>query len=93
MIALADDIVALAVDELALVLGGDSSSTQVRVPGASYETRTSDYQTCVETVTQLTRQQYPDTRWFGIFGTDRNAGPRAAATLKNLREVCGTPPQ
>lgn len=86
-------MIALSGDDLAFVVGGDSSSTEIHLPGASYETRRSDYETCVAAVTDLTRQQYPDTRWFGIFGTDTNAGPRADATLKNLREVCGTPPQ
>ncbi|HEY5922866.1 MAG TPA: hypothetical protein VIV11_14405 [Kofleriaceae bacterium] len=75
------------------VIGGEQSSTQVQVPGASYSSSTSDYRHCVDTVTRMTAQQYPDTRWFGFIGRDRNAGQRAEATMRNMREVCGPPPQ
>ena len=87
-------MIALDAAELAFVLGGDNSTTTVQVPGvASFSSRQSDYQLCVDTVSRMTRQQYPDTRWLGLFGRDRNAGPRAEATMRNMREVCGTPPQ
>lgn len=86
-------MIAIDADLMAFVFGGETSGTTVQVAGARYSTARSDYQTCVDTVTQLTREQYPDTRWFGLFGTDRNARRRADATLGNLREVCGPPPQ
>jgi hypothetical protein len=87
-------VIALDLAELAFVIGGDNSTTTVQIPGASYSNRQSDYQLCVDTVTRMTAQQYPDTRWFfGLFGTDRNKGARAEATMRNMREVCGTPPQ
>ena len=86
-------MIALETADLAFVLGGDNSTTTVQIPGASYSNRQSDYQLCVDTVTRMTAQQYPDTRWLGLFGRDRNAGPRAQATMRNMREVCGTPPQ
>ena len=86
-------MIALAADELAGVVGGERSSTSVRLGIAAYDSGRSDYQTCVDTVKTLTRDQHPDTRPLGLFGTDRNARRRAGATLRNLREVCGKPAQ
>ena len=84
-------MIELELDALARVMGGESSTTTVRVGGARYSSSQTDYGKCVDTVTDMTRQQHPDTRLFGIFGTDRNAGRRATATLRNMQQVCGTP--
>jgi hypothetical protein len=85
-------MVELALDQLAAVIGGGQSTTDVQVGPFQYRSSTSDYRTCVDAVTRSTAEQYPDTRTFGVFGTDRNASARGRATNDNLRQVCGTPP-
>lgn len=85
-------MIALSLDQLATVTGGESSTTNASVPGASYSQTRSDYATCVDTVKDQTAQQYPSTKFLGLFGTDTNAGPRAQATMDNMRNVCGPPP-
>lgn len=85
-------MVELSFDDLAAVIGGGESSTQVGVGPLQYRSTTTDYRTCVDAVTQATAAQYPDTRTFGVFGTDRNAAARGRATNANIRDVCGPPP-
>ncbi len=85
-------MIALSLGELASVTGGGSSTESAGIPGASYNRTRSDYATCVDNVTQQTAQQYPSTKFLGVFGEDRNAGPRAQATMRNMRDVCGLPP-
>ncbi|MGE5181762.1 MAG: hypothetical protein ACM31C_06855 [Acidobacteriota bacterium] len=85
-------MIALSLGALASVTGGGSSSDSGSIPGASYQHTRSDYATCVDHVTQQTAQQYPSTKLLGVFGQDRNAAPRAEATMRNMRDVCGLPP-
>ncbi len=85
-------IAAIAGELLAAVTGGGSSSTSANAPLVSYEQKRSDYAKCVDTVKDETAQQYPSTKFLGVFGTDRNAGPRAQATMDNMQKVCGLPP-
>ena len=75
------------------VIGGEQSGIDVQVPGGRYSSTVSDYRHCVDTITKATREEYPDTRWFGIFGTDQNAGKRADTIARRMRDVCGPPPQ
>ena len=86
----------LAARELGAVHGGDST-TSVSVGPVAASSSTSDYKTCVDSVTSLTAQQpqYADTRlWIGpfAFGSDTHAGARADATMRNIAGVCGKPP-
>jgi len=79
---------------LAAVCGGDSS-TSITVGPVSAATSETNYKACIDRVTQLTAQQYKDTRlWIGpfAFGTDTNEGPRAEATMRNMASICGPPP-
>lgn len=85
-------MIEIAPDQLAGVTGGDSSTTSANAPLVSYQHTRSDYAKCVDTVKDQTAQQYPSTKFLGIFGTDHNAGPRAQATMDNMRNVCGLPP-
>ncbi len=82
----------IAPDLLAAVTGGGESSTSASGPLVSYQSTRSDYAKCVDTVKQESAQQYPSTKFLGLFGTDRNAGPRAQATMDNMRNTCGLPP-
>lgn len=80
--------------ELTTVVGAGESSTTIRGPGFSYTSTKTDYQACVDATTRSTAAQYPSTNpWWKFWGTDANAGPRAAATLDNLRTNCGPPPR
>ena len=77
-----------------MVVGAGESSTTLRGPGFSYTSTKTDYQTCVDAVTRTTTAQYPSTSpWWKLWGSDANAGPRAAATQNNLHRVCGPPPR
>ena len=77
---------------LAEVVGGEQSTAGVSIPGASVQASQSDYAKCVDNVVQQTAQQYPPNKGWNPFGPDANAGPRATATMKNMRDVCGLPP-
>lgn len=86
-------------DEIALellggVTGAGTSTSEVSVGPVSARSSQTDYQTCTAAVTQATAQQYPSTaQWWNPFSTDTNAGPRASATMQNLKETCGLPPR
>lgn len=85
-------MIVLAAELLAGVTGGGSSGTSVHGPGFSYEHRRSDYGKCIDTVKDETAKQYPSTKFLGLFGEDKNARPRAQATMHNMHDVCGLPP-
>jgi hypothetical protein len=80
-------------DELAAVAGGETSQQSVNAGLVSVSSTRTNYATCIENVKEQTAQQYPSTRpWYNPFATDTNAGPRAQATMQNMRDVCGLPP-
>lgn len=86
-------MIELAPELLASVVGGDTSERGVSTPIFSASNRQTDYSKCLDTVKSETAQQYPSTRpWYNPFATDTNAGPRAKATMENMRNVCGLPP-
>lgn len=79
--------------ELATVVAAGSSTTSTDTPLVRTQTTQTDYAKCVDTVVRQTATQYPSTQpWWNPFGTDTNAGPRARATVDNMRRVCGLPP-
>ena len=78
---------------LELVTGGAASTTTTELPFYKRTTTTSDYKACVDQVKQSTADQYPSTAsWWNPFSSDSNAGPRAQATVENMRNTCGLPP-
>ena len=86
-------MIELAPELLACVVGGDTSGHDVSTPIFSASNRQTDYSRCIDTVRSQTAQQYPSTRpWYNPFATDTNAGPRAQATMDNMRKYCGLPP-
>jgi hypothetical protein len=86
-------VIELARELLAAVVGGDTSERGFSVPLFSLTNRQTDYSRCVDQVVAQTAQQYPSTwHWYWPFGSDRNATPRAQATMDNMRRVCGLPP-
>jgi hypothetical protein len=78
---------------LELVVGGAGSTTTTEAPFYKRTTTTSDYKACVDQVVKSTTDQYPSTAsWWNPWSTDTNAGPRAKATVDNMRSTCGLPP-
>ena len=79
---------------LAGVAGGAGTNSSTLRVGPFSATRTqSDYRYCVDTIKEATAQQYPSTKpWWNPFATDRNASPRAKATIDNIGATCGPPP-
>jgi len=83
----------LTLAQLDAVLGGAGSTTTVDGPFYHRSTTTTDYKACVDQVVRSTAEQYPSTAsWWNPWSTDTNAGPRAAATVANMRKTCGLPP-
>jgi hypothetical protein len=83
----------LELEDLAGVSGGEQSTTSFRAPGVSYSSSQSDYAKCVDTVVRETAAAYPSTRpFYNPFAADTNAGPRAAETVRRMRQTCGLPP-
>ena len=81
-------------DLLATVIGAGDNTTEINAGPFQYRSSTTDYATCVGAVQGATRAQYPDTRpWYNPLATDTNAGPRAQATMDNIRTTCGPAPQ
>ena len=79
-------------DALCGVTGGERSTTTVATPLASVTQSDTNYKTCVDRVVRETAAQYPPTNTWNPFAEDTNAGPRAQATMENMRATCGLPP-
>ena len=81
--------------QLARVVGGTCANyNEVKVPGVSVKECTTDYALCSQTAAELAKQQYPDTRPFGLpipFTSDDNAGKRAQQTAANIATMCPRP--
>jgi hypothetical protein len=78
---------------LELVTGGAGTTTTTEAPFYKRTTTTSDYKACVDQVKQSANEQYPSTAsWWNPWSTETNAGPRAQATVENMRKTCGLPP-
>jgi hypothetical protein len=83
----------IALARLDPVLGGAGSTTTTELPLYRRSTTTSDYKSCIDQVVRTTAEAYPSTAsWWNPWSTDTNAGPRAAATVRNMRQTCGLPP-
>lgn len=80
-------------DALGSVTGAGESSVKIETPLIGGERKQTDYALCVDTMTNMTAKQYPDTRTFGIFGTDENRAKRSEATMANIGKYCGPPPK
>ncbi|HEY1813872.1 MAG TPA: hypothetical protein VGG74_16080 [Kofleriaceae bacterium] len=79
--------------QLDTVLGGAGTTTTVDGPLYHRSTTNSDYKSCIDQVVKSTAEKYPSTAsWWNPWSVDSNAGPRADATVRNMRSTCGLPP-
>ena len=84
-------MIGLADAELAAVTGGESSTTEVRLPFGSGRTTQSDYARCVDTVQRQVTEAHPRPSW--PWQHDTNAPARTRAMLEAMPRVCGVPGQ
>jgi hypothetical protein len=83
----------IALDRLDAVVGGANTTSTTQAPFYSNTTSTTDYKSCIDQVARTTADKYPSTAsWWNPWSTDTNAGPRADATVANMRSTCGLPP-